>query len=119
MVKNTIISHLPGERLPACSTFTSVGHNVLGAGDACGQLQGSDIVGDAQLDAFVDDGSAGKGHFNLLPTSPAIDAAENSACDTTDQIGHYRTRTCDIGAIEFKPSYSGATTQPVRPAGVR
>lgn len=95
--------------------ITSLGRNILGttAGCAIG-LQPSDIVGDPLLAAYVDSGEPGAGRFPLLAESPAIDAADSSACALvlTDQLGKARSasgraggpQVCDIGAVEFFPS---------------
>jgi hypothetical protein len=42
-----------------------------------------------------------------LPTSQAIDAANDEACPVKDQIGQRRhPHQCDIGAIEFRDKKS-------------
>jgi hypothetical protein len=57
------------------------------------------------LNAFTTgDGAPGHGHFPLLQNSQAIDAGNDAACPTTDQLGQLRVGQCDIGAIEFQPS---------------
>jgi hypothetical protein len=44
----------------------------------------------------------GDGHFPLLPTSRAINAANSKACPKTDQLGEPRSKPCDLGSIEFQ-----------------
>src|SRR5262247_3233333 len=82
--------------------ITSLGNNLIGDTAGCAiVLQPSDLTGDAGLGAFTDNGEPGNGHFPLLPTSHAIDAANTSVCPEKDQIGQPRKPHCDIGAIEF------------------
>ncbi|HSX81290.1 MAG TPA: choice-of-anchor Q domain-containing protein [Candidatus Saccharimonadia bacterium] len=50
---------------------------------------------------ITDDGTPGHGYFPLLPGSPAIDAGNDAACPSTDQLGQRRVGPCDIGAIRF------------------
>jgi len=66
-------------------------------------LEPTDLTGDSGLGAFTDNGTPGNGHFPLLPTSQAIDAANNKVCPKKDQIGRLRKPHCDIGSIEFNP----------------
>ncbi|MCB0187037.1 MAG: hypothetical protein KDE31_22375, partial [Caldilineaceae bacterium] len=40
--------------------------------------------------------------YALLPGSPAIDAGDDATCAVTDQRGHTRYLTCDIGSYEFQ-----------------
>src|SRR5262249_53079161 len=83
-------------------TLTSGGNNLIRDPVGCAiNLQPSDLTGDAGLGPFTDDGTPGNGHFPLLPTSRAIDAANASVCPEKDQIGQPRKPHCDIGAIEF------------------
>ena len=84
------------------SSITSLGNNVISDTAGCAiVLQPTDLTGDAGLGPFTDNGTPGNGHFPLLATSPAIDAANNSVCPQKDQIGQPRKPHCDIGAIEF------------------
>jgi hypothetical protein len=69
-------------------------------------LQPTDLTGDPGLGTFTDNGTPGNGHFPLLATSPAIDAANNSVCPKKDQIGQPRKPQCDIGAIEFRHKHA-------------
>jgi hypothetical protein len=74
----------------------------LGANDLCGTSPG---LASLNIDSF---------NANLLPTSPAIDAADNAVCTATDQRGIPRPQdgdgngslVCDMGAMEYKPGVS-------------
>src|SRR5262249_14341216 len=83
-------------------TVASGGNNIIGNPVGCAiDLQPSDITGDPGLGPFTDNGRPGNGHFPLLHTSRAIDAANDAVCPKKDQIGQPRKPHCDIGAIEF------------------
>jgi hypothetical protein len=98
--------------------LTSSGHNLATDGSCFGAdaATGDQVVADAGLDAFTDDGAPGHGHYPLLAASPAIDAGDDAACAgelAADQLGAPRVdvpgvggpgTTCDIGAVEFQPS---------------
>jgi hypothetical protein len=105
-LENTILAMNVGgvHSAPDCAgNAASFGNNVIGNTTRCAiALQNSDIIGDPGLDAFTDDGTPGNGHFDLLPTSPAIDAGNHNVCPKTDQLGRKRGHVCDIGAIEFR-----------------
>jgi hypothetical protein len=102
ILQNTIVAN-NGPRVRDCGgTITSGGNNVIGNPVGCAiNLQPSDITGDPGLGPFTDNGTPGKGHFPLLSTSRAINAANTSVCPTKDQIGQPRIPHCDIGAVEF------------------
>jgi hypothetical protein len=105
-LKNTIVA---GNTGGDCSSATSSGHNIIGDPTGCTiNLLGSDLTGDPELGAFEDDGSPGNGHYPLLGTSRAVDAADPDSCSPTDQLGHARvdgngdgTVVCDIGSVEL------------------
>ena len=61
------------------------------------------LSGDPLLQLPGDDSAPA--HFELLPDSPAIDAADPRYCLRTDQLGRERPRfsLCDIGAVESIP----------------
>jgi hypothetical protein len=104
-VQNTMFSRGATEQVQDCGgVVTSRGNNLLSAAplNCALTLQESDLVGDAALAAFTDNGEPGNGHFPLQATSPALDAGNREVCDATDQIGQSREGRCDIGAIEFK-----------------
>jgi hypothetical protein len=113
LMQNTIFGSVGDEMVQDCGgVVTSLGNNLFSQQPTgCTIiLQRTDLVGDAGLAAFTDNGEPGNGHFPLLKTSPAINAGNDEACGETDQIGHERKRNrnrnrhCDIGAIEFKKS---------------
>ena len=88
-LQNMIVGH--GSEDPnvlACfGVVISLGNNLISDPSGCTiTLQPSDLIGDAGLGALVDDGTPGNAHFPLLPTSQAIDAANDKACPKTDQI---------------------------------
>ena len=93
----------------------SLGNNLFGRRPGGGMaLHHSDIIGDPCLGLFSN-GRPGKGHFPLLPGSPAIDAGNDDVCPETDQLGNFRPvdgdgiAVCDIGAIEFIPQFENIT----------
>ena len=59
--------------------------------------------GDPMLGELVAPEDGSPAYFPLLAGSPAIDAAHDGYCPTTDQIGTVRPQGggCDIGAIEY------------------
>ena len=85
--------------------LTSAGNNLIGSPAGCAiALQSTDLIGEANLGAFTDDGSPGNAHYELLPESQAIGAASQAACPQRDQIGRPRRPACDIGAVEYRES---------------
>jgi hypothetical protein len=85
-----------------CSgTVVSLDNNVIEETSGCTvTLAANDINADAALDAFVPDGPGGA-HYPLTEISPAINAADDTACTASDQIDQARVGPCDIGAIEY------------------
>jgi hypothetical protein len=75
-----------------------------------GALSGSNNIfdQDPKLASLAYNGGPTK-TLALLPGSPAIAAADNSTCETTDQRGVARPSngTCDIGAYEFDELFFG------------
>jgi hypothetical protein len=104
-LQNTILAGNTARSAPNCQgSFTSLGNNIIGDLSGCEtQLLSSDLTGDPGLDAFVDDGTPGRGHFPLTAGSQAVDSGNSGACPATDQLGQTRVDACDIGAIEFQP----------------
>lgn len=86
-------------------------HNIEDA-DTC-QLTGTgdQINTDPFLDILADNGGTTQTH-NIVSGSPAIDAADNATCLSTDQRGVPRPldgdgvgdAVCDVGAVEFSSS---------------
>jgi hypothetical protein len=79
-----------------------LGNNLIGDRTGCG-FTASDRQGDPGLGDFIDDGAPGHGRFPLLSNSQAIDAGNDAACPTIDQLDTPRRGRCDIGAVEFYP----------------
>jgi hypothetical protein len=102
ILQNTILAHT-GSGRTCTGAVTSLGNNLISDPTGCTiALQPGDLTGDAGLDAFADNGQPGNTHFPLLSTSQAIDAGNDDACPSKDQIGQSRKGQCDIGAIEFR-----------------
>ncbi|HAA60656.1 MAG TPA: hypothetical protein DCE39_06970 [Planctomycetaceae bacterium] len=113
-LKNTIVAAntATGEAADVRGRFISVGNNLIGdAGDSVGLEHGvnSDQVGsagspyDPVMDLSLKDNGGPTRTHRLLPSSPAIDAADNTGSDeTTDQRGAVRptNQDADIGAFE-------------------
>jgi hypothetical protein len=107
VLQNTILAHnicqTSGPQPSDCMGGTSLGNNLIGDLTGCSiNLLSSDRVDDPDLDDYADDGSPGSGHYPLIQGSPAINAANPTACPKTDQLGEKRVGACDIGAIEFQ-----------------
>ncbi len=101
MLKNSIVANNSGGN---CSgDITSAGHN-LDSGTTCGLSATGDLINtNPFLGPLQNNGGDTESHA-LLPGSPAIDAADNSACPATDQRGVARPQggVCDIGAYEVE-----------------
>jgi hypothetical protein len=82
---NTIIA---GNTTDCTGTITSLEANLIGDPTGCGiTLQRQDRTGDPGLSVLQDNGQAGSAHYDLLPTSQALDAGKGSACPKVDQLG--------------------------------
>jgi hypothetical protein len=111
LLQNTAVAHTV-DLLDCLGDITSLGNNLIGDPSGCNvSLQLGDLTGDAGLGELTDDGTPGNAHYQLLPESQVIDAANDAACPKKDQIGRPRTARCDIGAIEFRRSDAVTTTQ--------
>ena len=96
IVKNVLVGNaFPGNNC-AGSPLTPLGHN-LDAGHSCG-FDKHDL--NPQILPLANNGGATQTHA-LQPTSPAINAGDNSGCPATDQRGYLRVGGCDIGAFEY------------------
>jgi hypothetical protein len=102
---NTIIT---GNQWYACERFASgTASNVVSGGhnlvqdDSCNPVGTDNIVSDAGIGPLAGNGGPTQTHA-LLAGSPAIDAADDVACPTTDQRGVTRPQGphCDVGAVE-------------------
>jgi CSLREA domain-containing protein len=85
---------------------TSRGHN-LDSDGSCNLGASGDITNTNPLLGPLQNYGGDTETHALLPGSPAIDAAENIACPTTDQRGVTRPQGpgCDIGAFEIQKIY--------------
>ena len=105
---------------PVCSSpVTSLGHN-LSTDGSCGlNATGDKQVFDPRIGPATDNGGFTITNA-LFPDSPAVDAADNTACPPTDQRGFPRpqdgngdgTSVCDIGAYELTDQPIQATPTP-------
>jgi hypothetical protein len=106
IVRNTLFSEDPDDpNLRDCDgVVESDGNNLFDDVTGCTvALQPTDVIADAKVDvAVTDDGKPGHQFLALLPTSPAINAANDTVCSLKDQIGDARRGACDIGAVEFR-----------------
>ena len=84
-----------------CSSSNRVRHNINNfiQDGSCS----SDFSGNPKLGELVKPEDGSPAYFPLLAGSPAIDAADDTYCPETDQIGTARPQgtACDIGAIEY------------------
>ncbi len=107
-IENSIIAGNSGVGGADCSGIvTSLGNTLLGDVTGCTYTTGvGDLSGAPGLDVYTDDGTPGNGHYPLLATSQAVDAGNNATCASDDQLGTLRPigGSCDMGAIEYKPS---------------
>jgi len=121
-VKNTIIAGNvdTGGVAPDCGgPITSQGHNLIQDTTGCtitGDTTGNITGQDPNLGALAGNGGPTQTHA-LLAGSPAIDAADDSGCPSTDQRGVSRPQdgdedgsaVCDIGAYELQPAQATPT----------
>jgi hypothetical protein len=113
LVRNTASSSSSSSD-DCAAVVTSLGTNLIGTTSGCTIMPPPDVsdleaIDDPGLGNFTDKGRPGNGHVPLLPSSPTIDAGNDAACPTRDQLGQPRrniprvgTSRCDIGAIEFQ-----------------
>jgi hypothetical protein len=103
-VANTILSCIPPQ-INFRGYLDDVGHNICSDGSVLFSLPTSRAFLDPQLGPIGDHGGPTP-TAPLLPTSPAIDAADDSLCPATDQRGVSRPQgsACDIGAYELAPT---------------
>ncbi len=124
---NTIVARNTATTNPdAQGTFTSLGNNLIGDTTGSSGWGASDLQNvDPLLGPLQDNGGPTNTHA-LLPGSPAVDAANNTTCPSTDQRGETRpkdgdgngTVICDIGAFE-QQDIVAPTVKSVSPTGKR
>jgi hypothetical protein len=115
--RNTIIAGNTGSGSPDVSgSLTSQGHNLIGDGSGGSGYVDTDLVGtrsdpiDPQLEPLGDYGGPTQ-TMRPLPTSPAVDAGDNTDAPDTDQRGFDRivgildpnNPIIDIGSVELQP----------------
>lgn len=115
-LKNTIVANGPsGDN--CTGAMMSAGHN-LDSGNTCSFNAAGDIVNtDPLLGALRYNGGLTFTHA-LAANSPAVDAADDSACPATDQRGIARPQNdaCDIGAYELETMLLSSTPTPTATA---
>lgn len=83
-------------------SIISLGNNIISDGSCVDGLQPTDLrYADPMLDGIDDNGGFAP-TVMPMPGSPALDAADDSACPAQDQRGISRPQGthCDIGAVE-------------------
>jgi len=105
-IKNSIIANNTAANGNDCymnGTFNSQGNNLVQDTSSCnisGNTSGNITGVDPNLGPLSDHGGNTLVQ-PLLSGSPAINAGNNSTCNTTDQRGIIRGAHCDIGAYEL------------------
>lgn len=101
----TLSSGTPG-------TMLSLGTNLIEDENGCNKIleagAPADLIGDPQLGNLINDGTAGRAHLFMFAGSRAIDAGNDSAAPSFDQLGQARYDgnadnlvVSDIGAVEL------------------
>ena len=108
---NTIIANsLGGGDCVNNGTLSTNSNNLIEDGSCSATLNGDPNLGSLQ------DNSGPTHTMSLLPNSVALNAGDNTACESTDQRGISRPQhnTCDIGAYEKRPpAFSSTATTSV------
>jgi len=107
-LSNTIVARNSATTKPdASGSFTSDGNNLIGDTTGSSGWGTSDLQNVNPLLGPLQNNGGPTDTHALLPGSPAVDAANNTACPFTDQRGEARkdgdgngTIVCDIGAFE-------------------
>jgi hypothetical protein len=99
-LSNTILS---GNTQDCGGELTSLDANIWGVGCEVLFLPDDQRTDNPGLATFVDDGIPSHGHYPLLATSPAVNAAHDLEAPDTDQLGQPQIGTRDIGSVEFVP----------------
>ena len=101
VIRNSILWGNEGGEVFNVNGTADVAYSIVQGGyPGAGNLDADPLLGPLQSNGrFVTQTMA------LLPGSPAIEAANNTYCPTTDQRGVARPQgaSCDIGAYEFQP----------------
>jgi uncharacterized repeat protein (TIGR01451 family) len=113
-IKNSIIANNTASTGTNCSSIDLVSHgNNLESEDTCNLVASGDLTDTNPLLGPLADNGGGTLTYALLAGSPAINAADNTACaaspvNNVDQRGISRPQgaTCDIGAFEATASLS-------------
>jgi Bacterial Ig-like domain len=119
-LRNTIIARNTASTHPdAEGTFASEGNNLIGNTTGVTGLVPSDLRNVNPLLGPLQNNGGATNTRALLMGSPAVDAANNTACPVTDQRGARRddgnndgTRACDIGAFEVEVAPKVTTMAP-------
>jgi CSLREA domain-containing protein/uncharacterized repeat protein (TIGR01451 family) len=111
-LQNTLFTGNTGDACAGTGVLVSLGHN-LSSDDTCNLVATGDQPNtDPLLQPLADNGGPTIGvdgqpllTHAILPDSPAVDTADNTACPATDQRGIARPQGpgCDIGAFEVAP----------------
>jgi uncharacterized delta-60 repeat protein len=111
MLTNTILFCAPTQT-NVSGTITDGGHNICSDASASFSRGSSRNNLDPFLAPLADNGGLTP-TMALLPSSPAVDAGDDSACPPTDQRGVTRPQglACDIGAFELAPKLTLARGQ--------
>jgi hypothetical protein len=113
--RNTILAGNSASYGPDMSGFLhSQGHNLIGDGSGASGFNDTDLVGtpdlpiDPQLEPLGDYGGPTQA-MRPLPSSPAVDAGDNTDAPDTDQRGFDRivNGIIDIGSVELQPDEFG------------
>ena len=110
-LRNSILADNTGGDCVNKVDLTESLNNIIKDGSC---LDDMGIQADPMLGDWVEATETTTGYFPLLASSPAIDAAADSACADTDQLGNDRPhgKGCDIGAIEFQGEPDPASPAP-------
>ena len=103
-IQGSIVAGNTAPANPDCIRAFSVGYNVIGIADGCGNnnldRKGNQIAPlDPKLAPLAGIGGPTPVHA-LLPGSPALDFVPAASCTPADQIGQTRSVACEAGAVE-------------------
>lgn len=100
---NTLVADNEGGNCSGAGLLVSNGYN-LSSDDSCAFTATGDLVETDPVLIPLGEGGGAMPTHQLSFRSPAIDAAANSQCPSTDQNGTPRPQgvNCDIGAVEYR-----------------